>query len=188
MSTFVIIITIIFFGSVIFLDLLHYYRFVEQLSAPFEKIKRKRTSEITVEELYNCYKELPKGKFKLHKMSVRAWNKPELIPQSVESYMKIIFSILLTAVGFATSILLATLGFTNSNLEMKKDTSSWISTLNYILQELREGMDLYKLLLFIALCVFITSFAHIYISYSKSTLHKKHMVVIEEIEKEYVQK
>ncbi|OMF45414.1 hypothetical protein [Paenibacillus amylolyticus] len=181
----VLILYILSLSGVVGLEIYFYYRFIKVLSLPFKEFEP-QVEFTSVETLYEAYKKLPKGKFKHVKLRVRAWNKPEIIPQTVDSFMKIIVTLLLTTTGVVISILIANLNFANSNKEINANQrSDWYDNIRSILEGLVKGISSYQNLMYIALFLFILSFVHISISYLKSSLYKKHVVVLDEIEKEY---
>lgn len=171
------------------LDLLLYRHFIMFLREPFDKsLGKEKEKYNTVESLYYAYKNLPKGTFKLTKMRVKSWHKPEIISQSVDFFIKLILSLTIASAGVATTILIATLSVTNSNSALQQDQSTWLNSISHILKSLTEGMDLYKSLFYIGTMVFLLIFGNILISHGSTSVHKKHLIVIEEIEKEYGQK
>lgn len=192
MKTIILMSYLVVLFGVVGMDFYYYRRFIRILKSPFEELHNnisQKSRYDTVASLYDAYKMLPKGKFNLVKMKIRAWNKPDIIPQSIDSFMKIVVSLLLTTSGIVITILIANLNIANSNKELHKDQRiEWINNMRGILETLLESMSLFQILLYIAFFMFTISFVHILISYSKNSLYKKHIIVIDEIEKEYSQK
>lgn len=181
---FIFILWIIAVLGVIGIEINSYLRFTNNLNLPFKDFKK--TELKTVDNLYTAYKKLPKTRFKIVKMQVRAWNKSEIVPQTIDAFMKIIISIILTTTGVVVTILISSLNLADSNKENDPTQSSnWNNTITNILDNFTQGISSYITLINIALLLFLLSFIHISISYWKNSLYKKHLIVIEEIEKEY---
>ncbi|OMF17035.1 hypothetical protein BK131_03410 [Paenibacillus amylolyticus] len=192
MKIFALTLNSIVFISVIGLDIILYYGFLKFLREPFDELspnrKIRKLQYKTIDSLYDAYKKLPKGKFKLAKMKIRAWQKPEFITQSIDFFMRIVISLLITTVGVSTTILIANLSFTNSIKTLHPDEQSWINSINKIFNLLNDGMSSYEFLVYIGTIIFFVAFANILILHLKVSLHKKHLIVIDEIEKEYSQR
>lgn len=186
----VAIISFVFLSILLFgFDWFLYYRFKNFLNKPFRSISINKKDlypdYLITDTLYKSYKELPKGKFKIVKMSLRSWsniNNP--LQQIIDIFTKLVFTLLLSIAGVSITVSVALLSFYNSNTEVKKDYYSWIKGLTNLLEGFRDGMDTYLIIIIIGIILFILVSNHLFISTFKSKLIKRHLVIIEEIEKE----
>ncbi|CAM2868715.1 hypothetical protein PATA110615_05130 [Paenibacillus taichungensis] len=162
----------------------YYFRFKKMLRHPFSAYENKEPNSI--EALYMAYKKLPKMQFKMAKLKVQSWNNSEIVPQSIDGFMKIIFTIVLTATGVVITIMISSLDIANSNKESDPNqANAWYDSISSILVSLTSSINFYQTLMKVALLLFLLSVLHIIFTYWKNSLHKKHIVVIEEIEKEF---
>lgn len=173
-----------------------YARFRKSLKFPFKAFKPINNKDLltgypTTDSLYKSYKKLSKANFKVIKMSVRSFD-PDLgfIQQLIDLFTKLIFTIALALMSITITIFSSLLNNLNANKEelKKLDNSAWVKNLNGTLQGFLDGLETYQKFFFIALMIFILAINHTLLYTAKKNIHKRHLTIIEEIEKEYSQK
>lgn len=166
-----------------------YKRFTKLLAQPFKDltIDLNRIDPVynITDTLYQSYKKIPPGKFKLVKLSVRSqdvYNSP--INHIIDVFVKLVLTLLLAVMGASITISVALLGFLNNSSELKKDYHSWVVNVTEIIDGFKNGQDAYLSVIFIGIVLFSVSLNHILLSYRKKDTYKRHITIIEEIEKE----
>lgn len=166
-----------------------YWRFEKALSLPFKKIninERELYLDYKITDtLYQSYKKLPPGKFKIVKMSVKSRdveNSP--LHQIIDVFTKLVLTIILAVMGVSVTISVALLGFLNDNAELKDDYHTWVRSVQDILTTFIEGSNAFLSIIFIGIVLCSVSINHIVLSHRKKDLYKRHLTIINEIEKE----
>ena len=137
------------------------------------------------DRLYQSYKKLPSGKFKLVKMRVMSHDvKNSPFQQTVDAFIKLVLTIGLAVLGVLVTLSIATLNFINGNSEMKKDYNLRVQNVNYMFDWFQENTISYLSLEFIGVILFLATLNHIFIGSKKEYLLKCHLTVIAQIEKE----
>lgn len=168
------IIFLIFSLCIVGIDWWLYLRFEKALNLPFKGLainEKKLYSDYKITDtLYQSYKKLPSGKFKIVKMSVKSRdvnNSP--IHQIIDVFIKLVLTILLTVMGVSVTISVALLGFLNNNIELKEDYHSWVKSVQDILNGLKEGSSAYFSVIFIGIILCGVTINHILLSHRKKT-------------------
>lgn len=143
------------------------------------------------DRLYKSYKELPKYKFNIIKISLESWDPTHSIfQQLIDVFSKLIFTIAIAIIGYSVSTSSSLLTYLNSNkAELQKNNrEAWIDHIDNIFKRFAEGYHIYEVILFIAVVFCAVAISHIVTEGIKKTLHKRHLTVIYAIEKESAQK
>ncbi|AZK47234.1 hypothetical protein [Paenibacillus lentus] len=183
------IIVALIFIFLIAVDWYLFRRFEKDLQTPFKNLKINEKNIFSdykiTDTLYQSYKQLSPGKFKIVKLSVKSHdinNNP--LTQIIDVFLKLVLTLLLTVMGVSVTIFVALLSFLNTNTELKKDSFSWYKNVQDILDALKNGTSAYLTVSFIGIVLFGVAMNHILLSHKRKTLYKRHLTVIEEIEKE----
>ncbi|MDH2330474.1 hypothetical protein [Paenibacillus polymyxa] len=137
--------------------------------------------------LYRAYKHLSEHKFKILKMNIKSYDpNNNHVERIIDFFTKMIITMALAMMGYAltTSTSLLTYLNNNKNVEKPSDHLARMESIENIFQNFIDGYDVYEILFIIASSLFILTANHILINTWKKDLHKKHLTIIEEIERE----
>lgn len=182
-----ITISIVLTLGIIVYIILSYANFLKVLYEPFEQFSFKRIKTLqrkTVDALYYEYKNLPKGKFKLVKMKVRAWRKSDVIIQTTDFFSKAILTLMIAISGTILTIIIANLGFTSNSKTVYPSETKWLNDIIKNFNSIIDNISVHQVILVIGFCLFFIVFVDIFISNKIDNLHKRHLTVIDELEKE----
>ncbi|WP_431090808.1 hypothetical protein [Paenibacillus sp. 8b26] len=137
--------------------------------------------------LYRSYKRLSEYKFKILKMNIKSYNpNNDYVEKIIDFFSKLIFTMAIAMMGYALTTSTSLLTYLNNikKEEQQSDHTAWIDNVNNIFKNYIEGFETYEKLFIIASALFILTANHILINTLKKNLHKKHLTIIEEIERE----
>lgn len=179
----------ILLALVLIVESLLYYRFRRKLAIPFRRIKIDKEELINgytyTSGLHKSYSRLPPELLSTVKMSIQSNDyKYDPIIQAIDLLSKLVLSVSITLMGLVMTMSSTVLNFLNSDNELKKNRTSWVEKVQSMIDNFVTGIEGFESLLIICATVFSMAVTHIVFSNSKQKERNRHLIIIEQVEKE----
>lgn len=183
------IICFILLTIVLVAESIMYYRFRKKLSLPFRRIKIDKdeliNGYIDTSELQKSYSRLPPELLSTVKMSIQSSDyKYDPIIQTIDLLSKLVLSVSITLMGVVMTINSTVLNLLNNDDVLKKNRVSWVEKVQSMIDSFVTGIEGFEALLIICTTVFSIAAIHIVFSNLKQKERNKHLIIIEQVEKE----
>ncbi|GIP08227.1 hypothetical protein J1TS5_03970 [Paenibacillus macerans] len=135
--------------------------------------------------MYTAYKQMPAESLTLIKLKLKTYDfSNNLVIQLVELLHKLVTTAAATILGIVVTVSISMATFLQNNTELKKDYSSWVSSINEIFKLVSILINKYTDFLFILLLIFISVTSYSIFMQKKKATVDEHLLILDQIEKE----
>lgn len=186
-----IVISYITVPSLFLFELFLYFKFKKAISAAFKSVRVDNIELIIgykdsdISRLYKSYKLLPTQSRTIIKMDLQSNDqKHDPIIQFIDLFSKLVLSVGIALMGVVMTMNASVLNFIQSDEKLKKNADNWIKTIQDTLDTFVIGLNGFQSTLLLCAIIFIFAAIHIYFSNKKQKIRSRHLIIIEQIEKE----
>ncbi|WP_020621025.1 hypothetical protein [Paenibacillus daejeonensis] len=155
----------------------------KMLNKPLTITSSKSPFYITEHRLILAYKELSKADFMLVKIGVRSLNEGSVFEKTIDALAKLLFTTGIALIAVIAALLSSLLAV-YENDELKVDLQRWVDDVSMIISAfntiISQSGNFLTLVAGTTLCAII----HFGFAHERASLRKKHLVIIDEVEKE----